>query len=289
MAAQQKERWVLVVDDDPDVRELIVEDLVDQFDGTLRIVEAADGVQATGKLENQGFDCIITDLKMPKRDGDQFIEWVRESRLNKFSPIVVVSGAATSDLVAKYPNVHVIDKPIDFKLFGQTIKTQLKLGRLDKRISADLFNGLMDGTRRYLGKMLDAIPQVLPPEPKASGAPLTGQMHVFVSIKGPYGRCDAIFGYSPELLDKFPKSNGTQNDKIAMALTSTIVSQFISAYHMNNRQFPTPKLEQKVLVTPQEHPGPFSSLEKATGLVVKMTLHDHPFSLTMVNGCQSLF
>jgi CheY-like chemotaxis protein len=281
--AAKKERWVLVVDDDPDVRELIVDDLVDQFDGELRIVEAADGVQATGKLDNQIFDCIITDLKMPKRNGDQFIEWVRESRLNKYSPIVVVSGAATFELAAKYPNVHVVEKPINFKIFGDTIKTQLKLGRLDKRVSADLFNGLLDGTRRYLGKMTNVIPQMTAPESKASNSPVQGDQLVFFSIKGPHGRCDVVFGYSNSLFALFPQTEGKAHDVVALALSSTMVNQFLTTYHSQHRNQPAPKIEQKITLSPETKADPLPALVACGGLQIRMTLLDHPFYLTMIN------
>lgn len=80
--SKKKRRWILLVEDDPDAREVLMEDLFDAFGNSIKFVEAKDGVEATHKLTFQAFDCIITDLQMPNRDGKQFIEFVKKSPLN---------------------------------------------------------------------------------------------------------------------------------------------------------------------------------------------------------------
>ena len=54
----------------------------------VRVVEAKDGSDAANKLQLQAFDCIITDLKMPRKDGGQFINSVKESQFNAKTPII---------------------------------------------------------------------------------------------------------------------------------------------------------------------------------------------------------
>ncbi len=280
MGALKKDQWVLVVDDDPDIRELLVDDLIDQFDGELRIVEASDGVQASGKLENQSFDCIITDLKMPKRDGGHFIEWVRDSQRNKNVPIVVVTGYPEPHLVEKYPNVHFLDKPVDFKIFGETIKTQLKLGKMDQRLSADFFNATVDSTRRFFSKVLEAIPVVEKPEPKPRGEPVKGEILSFFSAQGPSGRCDIAIGYSSDLMSILSPKVKNDPQKLALAATSTIISHMVKSYHQAHPNERPPKVESKQLVKIDSEL--FQRLSKSSGLKVPVSIYQHNIYLTMI-------
>lgn len=64
---------VLVVDDDPDVRS-IVRDNIHRISRQAVIQEASDGLEALLRAERQKFDLIITDLKMPKKDGIRLLE-----------------------------------------------------------------------------------------------------------------------------------------------------------------------------------------------------------------------
>lgn len=283
--AARKEQWVLVVEDDPDIRELLVDDLVDQFDGNLRIVEAVDGVQATGKLDNQVFDCIVTDLKMPKRDGAHFIEWVRESSLNKHSPIVVVTGFPDPSVVNKFPNIHFLNKPVNFKVFGETIRTQLKLGKMDKRVSADLFNYSVDATRRIYGKLLDSIPAVESPDMKAGKSEPMGDHLCLVSVKGPLGICDFSIGFSDSSLEALEtsKKGNVALDQIAKGMSSTIIKTMLTSYHIANKQLTVPKVLEKTLITDKSEPQ-FEKMKRASGLVVPITVLDHVIYLTMYNN-----
>lgn len=280
MGALKKDQWVLVVDDDPDVRELLVDDLIDQFDGELRIVQASDGVQASGKLENQSFDCIITDLKMPKRDGDHFIEWIRESQRNKNVPIVVVTGYPEPHLVEKYPNVHFLDKPVDFKVFGSTVKTQLKLGRIDQRVSASFFNATVDATRSFFSKVLETIPVVEPPGSKAVGSPLDGDLLSYFSVKGAYGHCDIVMGYDVELLKMLSPNSDSDPEKLAMAATTTIINQMLKNHKKAFSNERTPAIESKQLLSKKS--GLFDELVQSPGMNVPISIHGHLIQLTMV-------
>ncbi len=57
---------ILVVDDEDNIRDLIVFNLEQQGFET---IEAADGIEAIEKVEEKSPDLIILDLMMPKMDG----------------------------------------------------------------------------------------------------------------------------------------------------------------------------------------------------------------------------
>jgi PAS domain S-box-containing protein len=110
---------VLVIDDEPSVRETLADMLCAMGHG----VELAEsGQQALVKLAAADFDLVFTDLAMPEMDG-----WETAREIRKRSPamnIVLVTGygpgtalpAGESDLVN-----GIIGKPFDFAQVGQAI------------------------------------------------------------------------------------------------------------------------------------------------------------------------
>jgi two-component system response regulator FlrC len=65
---------LLVVDDEEGVRSFIAETLEREV---AEIVQAGDGDEAAGWLDRQAFDVVITDLKMPGRDGLALLAKIR--------------------------------------------------------------------------------------------------------------------------------------------------------------------------------------------------------------------
>ena len=65
---------ILVVDDDPNIRELIR--LILKKEG-FDVLDAEDGKDALEKLENSKTDLIVLDIMMPNMDGWEFCREVR--------------------------------------------------------------------------------------------------------------------------------------------------------------------------------------------------------------------
>jgi DNA-binding response OmpR family regulator len=79
---------VLIVDDDPAVRELL------SFILSARGMEcetAADGEQAIARLGQQVYDTVVLDLVMPRIDGTGVIAHMREHGIE--TPVVVLAAA----------------------------------------------------------------------------------------------------------------------------------------------------------------------------------------------------
>lgn len=84
---------ILVVDDEEDIREILVEIL---SENNCNVVEANNGKQALDKIANNSFDLIITDIKMPIMDGIELIKNIRNMK-QIIQPIIVAStGGATN-------------------------------------------------------------------------------------------------------------------------------------------------------------------------------------------------
>lgn len=86
---------VLIVDDSPAMRRFVrrVLDLSGFPLGELN--EAGDGFEALDKLQQHHFDLILTDINMPRMDGEEFMTRVAAEETMKRIPVVVISTDAT--------------------------------------------------------------------------------------------------------------------------------------------------------------------------------------------------
>ncbi len=80
---------VLVVDDSPTMRQLIVFALNRIPD--LQIEEAGDGVAALKKLASESYDLLLTDVNMPILDGLKLVSLIRNDPQYKSLPVIVVT------------------------------------------------------------------------------------------------------------------------------------------------------------------------------------------------------
>ncbi len=80
---------ILVVDDEPTIRDFMRTILEDEGH---RALEAGDGVEALAALEASAVDLMILDVMMPKMDGLQVCNHVRQSNSISHLPIIMISA-----------------------------------------------------------------------------------------------------------------------------------------------------------------------------------------------------
>jgi len=85
---------ILVVDDSPTMRQLIVFALR-RIPGVL-IDEAGDGVAALKMLSVEAYDLMLTDINMPIMDGLKLISLLRNDNQYNALPIVVITTEGAS-------------------------------------------------------------------------------------------------------------------------------------------------------------------------------------------------
>ena len=85
-------RSLLVVDDSATFRQLLCMSL-QRVDGISKddITEASDGAEALEKIKSSSFDLVLTDIRMPKMDGLEFVRQVRTELLRQDLPIIIIS------------------------------------------------------------------------------------------------------------------------------------------------------------------------------------------------------
>jgi two-component system, chemotaxis family, response regulator Rcp1 len=122
---------ILLIEDNPaDVR-LTQEALKDsKLHTNLNVVE--DGVEALAYLRRQGPysrsvrpDIILLDLNLPKKDGREVLEEIKQDEILRLLPVVVLTTSDDEqDILASY-NLHAncyITKPVDLARFITIVK-----------------------------------------------------------------------------------------------------------------------------------------------------------------------
>lgn len=86
-----KQARILVVDDDPDIREAISAVLEAH---SHQVITACDGEEGLSKLRDERPDLMILDLLMPKMDGFAVLKEVQDPRRSKYSniPILILTS-----------------------------------------------------------------------------------------------------------------------------------------------------------------------------------------------------
>lgn len=79
---------ILAVDDSVTMRKMVASTL---NRAGFTVVEAVDGVDALIKANSQTFDCVVTDVNMPNKDGITLIRELRAMPAYLFTPLLLLT------------------------------------------------------------------------------------------------------------------------------------------------------------------------------------------------------
>ncbi|HRO42242.1 MAG TPA: sigma-54 dependent transcriptional regulator [Flavipsychrobacter sp.] len=157
---------ILVIDDEKAIRKALNEILT--FEG-FKVDEAADGAEGVKKIEDNTYDCIICDIKMPKMDGIEVLQKAQE--LKPDIPFIVISGHGTIETAVdavKKGAYDYISKPPDLNRLLITVRNAMdkkllvaETKQLRKRISKA---SEMIGDSAPMVKIKETIEKVAPTE-----------------------------------------------------------------------------------------------------------------------------
>ncbi len=119
---------ILVVEDDPQIRSMLVETLT--LEG-YEACSAENGVEALAMFREQAPDLVITDIIMPEKEGLSLIKELYA--MNPKVKVVAISGGAPGlspecnlELARMFGAVKTFAKPLDIDAMLRTIQDELK-------------------------------------------------------------------------------------------------------------------------------------------------------------------
>ena len=110
---------ILVVDDEPAIRELMVKALATQ---THEVLTAGSGEDALAIVKRYDVDLAVLDLAMPGMDGVDTFRAIRS--LRPALPVLIVTGYPDSDLMAQALEIGpftMMSKPVDLAQIQKTV------------------------------------------------------------------------------------------------------------------------------------------------------------------------
>src|SRR5690606_26559849 len=116
----------LIVDDEPDIRELLQITLERM---NLDVVVADTLTSAIRELRATHFDLCLTDMRLPDGDGLALVEWIQNHKPH--TPVAVITAhgnVETAVRALKLGAFDFISKPLDVGALRKLIEATLKLG-----------------------------------------------------------------------------------------------------------------------------------------------------------------
>ena len=125
-----RDRCVLVVDDDPDIRDVVA--LVLEDEG-FSVETAGDGAEALAKARERPPSGILLDMMMPVMDGAAFLRAWRTEATGPRVPVVVMSANQKATDALSLGAVDFIPKPFDVDDLLRVVDTRFSAERATER------------------------------------------------------------------------------------------------------------------------------------------------------------
>jgi DNA-binding NtrC family response regulator len=118
---KDKERNILLVDDEKDVRDILAE-FLEENNYTVRT--AADGLKALELIEESIPGLALVDLLLPGEHGINLIKTIKEKY---FAPVIIISSIYNKEEIADFMEEYFVDgfipKPIDLNKLLEKIES----------------------------------------------------------------------------------------------------------------------------------------------------------------------
>ena len=117
---------ILIVEDEEAIRR-VLKKVLSEDDSKNNILEASDGVEAINKIKTENLQLVIGDLKMPKKDGLDVLNFLKS--YDDKIPIIMISGHGdlkTAVMAMRKGAFDYIEKPPDLNNLLSSVRESLK-------------------------------------------------------------------------------------------------------------------------------------------------------------------
>ena len=117
---------ILLIEDEDSIRR-VLKKVLQEDNQSYKFTEATDGQEGISTIKKQEFDLILCDIKMPKKDGIEVLDFIRNH--TPTTPVVMISGHGNLETAVKAMRMGAFDyisKPPDLNHLLSTVRSALQ-------------------------------------------------------------------------------------------------------------------------------------------------------------------
>jgi len=117
---------ILLIEDEDSIRR-VLKKVLQQDNQSYKFTEATDGQEGILTVKKQYFDLILCDIKMPKKDGIEVLDFIRNH--TPATPVVMISGHGNLETAVQAMRMGAFDyisKPPDLNHLLSTVRSALQ-------------------------------------------------------------------------------------------------------------------------------------------------------------------
>ena len=117
---------ILLIEDEDSIRR-VLKKVLQQDNQSYKFTEATDGQEGILTVKKQHFDLILCDIKMPKKDGIEVLDFIRNH--TPATPVVMISGHGNLETAVQAMRMGAFDyisKPPDLNHLLSTVRSALR-------------------------------------------------------------------------------------------------------------------------------------------------------------------
>jgi DNA-binding response OmpR family regulator len=125
-----KAHKILIIDDEPAILSTLAEFFLARG---YAAATALDGDEGLKKFDSEGPDLVLCDIRMPNKDGFQFLKEVRAAK--RWVPIIIISALTDPSSMLKgydFKADYYLTKPLDLNETLKAVEIMLSLAPLRK-------------------------------------------------------------------------------------------------------------------------------------------------------------
>ena len=161
---------ILIVEDEDAIRRVLKKVLSDEYPKSI-IDEAVDGVDAVAKIKAAAYNLVICDIKMPKKDGIEVLNFIK--KFSEETNVIMISGHGdlkTAVQAMRIGAFDYIEKPPDLNNLLTSVrgalksKTPIKTKKSKKAIKKGRYD--IVGSAKKIVELKDLLAKISPTNAK---------------------------------------------------------------------------------------------------------------------------